>query len=198
MIIGLCGGSGSGKGEACSAFLELGIPSIDTDRVYHELTSAMSDCLIEIKDAFGESVISNGALDRRELSRIVFAEGAEDKRILLNTIAHKHILSATRDIAAELFKKGYAHVIIDAPLLFESGFDKECDLIIGVIADREIRISRIMRRDGIDYDSALRRINAQLSDSELKKKCNYIIENNRDIAALRLTVSKIKDEVLGG
>ena len=134
MIIGLCGGSGSGKGEVCSAFLKLGIPSIDTDLVYHELTSTMSDCLKEIRDAFGDSVISNGALDRRELSRIVFADGAENKRSLLNNIAHKHILAATRNIAADLFKKGYDHVIVDAPLLFESGFDKECDLIIGVIA----------------------------------------------------------------
>ena len=198
MIIGLCGGSGSGKGTVSSILNNYDIPAIDTDLVYHNLTSYMSDCLIEIRDAFGENVISNGALNRKELSHIVFSDESGDKRNLLNLIAHKHILASVRDRISALVNEGYEHVIVDAPVLFESGFDKECDLVIGVIANREVRISRIMARDGIDYVSAKRRIDSQLSDEELRKRCDYVITNDRGIDELKVAVSKIYDELIGG
>ena len=198
MIIGLCGGSGSGKGTVCTIFDELGIPSIDTDLVYHDLTTNKSECLFEIEKAFGSSVVSGGVLDRAQLARIVFADGNADKLNLLNAIAHKHILAKTRRMISSLRSDGYAHVIVDAPLLFESGFDRECDVIIGVVADRNVRLSRIMNRDGIDLASAGRRIDAQLTDEEIVKRCDYVITNNCDIESLKIAVSKIYDDIFGG
>ena len=198
MIIGLCGGSGSGKGAVCSIFNGLGVPSIDTDKVYHDLTSYMSDCLLEIKSAFGDSVVTDGALNRAKLAGVVFADGADNKRALLNDITHRHILARVRKDIAELYAKGYTNVIVDAPLLFESGFHKECDVIVGVIANADIRILRIMKRDGIDYSSAIRRIGSQLSDDELKKKCDYLITNNGGTEELTSSVAKLYDNILGG
>ena len=149
-IIGLCGGSGSGKGIASKYFLQLGIPSIDTDAVYHDLINTSSSCVDELVMAFGDSIIDvNGGVNRKVLSDIVFCDNSKEKLNLLNEITHRHILDKTRDLINEYRRSGVVAVIVDAPLLFESGFDRECDFTVAVIADRDIRIQRVMNRDGI-------------------------------------------------
>ena len=198
MLIGLCGGSGSGKGAVCAIFGALGIPSVDTDKVYHDITSYRSECLIELAEAFGEQIIrADGTLDRARLADIVFTDGAGEKKILLEKITHKHILAKTRQIARSYNEEGYESVIVDAPLLFESGFDKECDTLICVCADSEVRIERIIARDGISRERAQARISKQLPDSYLISKCDYCITNNGDLRQLELKVKnvykKIKD-----
>lgn len=191
-IIGLCGGSGSGKGAVSKIFLTLGIPSIDTDAVYHDITSSNSACVDELASFFGNIIIdSNGGLDRRALSGIVFGDNSQDKLERLNEIAHRHILDKTREIIKAYEANGVGAVIIDAPLLFESGFDRECDFTIVVVADRDIRIKRILERDAIDLESAKRRIDSQITDDELKSKCDYIIENNGDLSSLEKAVKNI-------
>ena len=189
-IIGLCGGSGSGKGACSKIFLELGIPSIDTDAVYHELISENSTCVEQLAATFGHTVVNEcGGIDRRELGKIVFADNSRKKLELLNQITHKHILQKTRELIEEYRQNGAAYVIIDAPLLFESGFDKECDVTVAVIADKNLRVERIILRDGISRDDAIKRIDSQISDEELRECCDYVIENNLD-------VSSLKDEIL--
>ena len=192
-VIGLAGGSGSGKGEVSKIFLKLGIPSIDADAVYHKITSKKSSCLDALTFEFGKTIIkSDGGLDRRKLSEIVFqSENSESKRMILNQISHKFVLKEIRDILCEYEKNGESAVIVDAPLLFESGFDKECDLIISVIAPIETRVRRIVSRDKITEDKALARINAQLSNEELSKRSNYLIFNNGDLVNLENEIQKI-------
>ena len=194
-VVGLCGGSGVGKGYCSALFFECGIPAIDTDKVYHDLVSSGSDCLDELIAYFGKSIVSDsGALDRRELSRIVFS----DKSALaeLNRITHKHILAKTRDMIAEFEKTGYRAVLIDAPLLFESGFDKECDLILGVVADDAVRIARITKRDGITETAANKRISSQLTNDEIAKKCDYVIVNNGECDTLLDEIRALAEKIL--
>ena len=190
-VIGLCGGSGSGKGAVSLIFSECGIPFIDTDRVYREMTSGDSECLRELRASFGDGIVaSDGSLDRRRLAELVFSgDDANARRALLNSIAHKHILDETRRRIKTFFARGARTVVVDAPLLFESGFDKECDFIVAVIADREVRIERIMRRDGIDRSAATARIASQLSDGELIKRADAVIENNGELSTLRASVT---------
>ena len=92
---------------------------------------------------------------------------------------------------------GYKAAIVDAPVLFESGFDSECDLVIAVIADKEKRIARVMERDGISYTAALQRIDSQMSDEDLISRCDYIIRNDSDLDSLEekvdLCLKKIFD-----
>ena len=192
-VIGLAGGSGSGKGEASKIFLKLGIPSIDADAVYHKITSKKSNCLDALAFEFGETIInSDGGLDRRKLAEIVFqSENSDSKRRKLNEISHKFVLEEIRDEIHEYEKKGEAAVIVDAPLLFESGFDKECDLIISVIAPIETRVKRIILRDKITEEKALARIKTQLSDEDLSKRSNYLIYNSGDLINLEKEIQKI-------
>ena len=183
-VIGLCGGSGSGKGTLARMLSEGGFLHIDADAVYHEITSCDSPCLRAMTEAFGRDIISpSGALDRKALASVVFADGAKDKLALLNSISHRYVLDEIRRRIA-LAEGKYFGAIVDAPLLFESGFNTECDIVISVTAPREVRISRISERDGIDRDAAERRINTQLDDEFLRLHSDIIITNDKDTTAL--------------
>ena len=191
-IIGLCGGSGSGKGAVAEIFTDAGIPVVDTDNVYHIITSSDSECLRELTAFFGNTVISDsGALDRTSLARIVFADGAGEKHKKLNEITHKHILLKTREMIYAFANDGYEFSVVDAPLLYESGFDKECDAVIAVVADRDIRIARIIKRDGLTEEQAIRRIDSQMNEAELRQRADYVISNNGTISDLEEKVKSI-------
>lgn len=192
-VIGMCGGSGSGKGVACSFFAELGIKIIDTDKVYHTITSSDSECLRELSFTFGTSIIENGKLNRRALADIVFS--SRDRLKLLNSIAHKHILSEVRRIIERYRNEGAVGVIVDAPLLFESGFDKECDATLAVCASTETRISRIIKRDNISKEMAIKRIQSQKSDEWLKMNCDYYIDNDSTTDSLKAEVYDIAKKI---
>ena len=190
-IIGLCGGSGSGKGEVARMLREAGCLHLDADAIYHGFISGDSDCLRELADEFGKEIIApNGALDRKKLAAIVFADGAEEKRQRLNTISHRYVLDEIRRRIADA-ENEYTVAVVDAPLLFESGFNAECDAIISVIAPRDARIARIVERDGLTSEQAARRIDAQLDEEFLRSHSNFTIENNNDLDALALKVEKI-------
>lgn len=191
-VIGLCGGSGSGKGTVSALFMTHGFYIIDTDAVYHDLISFTSDLSIELADAFGSSILSRGAIDRGVLSSIVFSgDNSREKLDLLNRITHKHILNEVRELLLKYKSEGARYVLVDAPLLFESGFNNECDIVISVIADKDKRISRIMERDGISFEAAEKRISSQIDDEWLRQNSDFVIENNLSEAALACSVKKI-------
>ncbi len=195
-IIGVCGGSGSGKSEVCRLFAEFGIPSIDTDALYHSMISGPCELNRELAERFGAEILDeNGALVRGRLAKIVFAEGAEGELHDLNRISHFHILNGVREKLAVLRAQGYAAALVDAPLLFESGFDRECDAVLCVTAPKELRVARIVKRDGVSPEFANTRIAAQKPDSYLLERSKYHIENAGDTVALRARVEKIAFEI---
>lgn len=187
IIIGLCGSSGSGKGYICQLLESRGIKWIDTDKVYREMTLCKTECTDALADMFGTKILnSDGSLNRIELSKLVFSgKNAEENRKSLNKIAHSFILRETEGLIDTYKKEGAKAVLVDAPLLFESGFDKICDTTICVTAPFEIKIERIVKRDNLSYDNALARLKSQLSDDELRARCDYEIDNsgNKDINA---------------
>ena len=194
-VIGLCGGSGSGKGAVSSIFAEIGIPSIDTDAVYREMTLSDSPCMRALAAEFGDEVVNSlGGLDRARLASIVFNDPSRLEK--LNKIAHSFILDETRRRLAAYKDEGLSAAIVDAPVLFESGFYNECDEIICVVADREIRTGRIMSRDGITRDAAEKRIASQMPDEILISKCDHVIYNNSDIESLREQILSLKNKLI--
>ena len=192
-IIGLCGGSGSGKGTVCLEFLKHGIPSIDTDAVYHEMTSQDSPCMRELTNEFGSGIISEtGGLDRVRLREIIFADGDSASRLKkLNKITHGHILDETQKRISAYEVMGMRFVIVDAPLLFESGFDSRCHITICVSAPLDTRIMRIVARDGISPLAAEKRIKSQIPDEELRARCDYEIINDGNIQELEEKISAL-------
>ena len=192
-VIGLCGGSGIGKSAVSRLFAKFNIPSIDTDQVYREITSQDSECMRALVSAFGESVKnSDGSLNREYVRELVFF-GADrnENRMMLNKITHTFVLAETENRIERYAREGRRAVIADVPLMFESGFDKRCDVLVAVIADDDVRISRIVQRDGISEDQAKARIAAQLSSEELSARVDYVVENNLDIGHLEKEIDKL-------
>ena len=198
LVIGLCGGSGSGKGEVGRLFSENGIPVIDTDVVYREITSKASECLTALVNEFGSEILTeDGRLDRHKLARTVFSGvGAAERRFRLNEITHKFILDQTRRKLSDFESEGFAAAAVDAPLLFESGFDGECDKTVCVLADRNIRIARITERDGITQNEAEKRIDSQIPDTKLRELCDYTLVNNGTVDCLRASVLQVVHDIL--
>jgi dephospho-CoA kinase len=197
IIIGLCGGSGSGKGTVAQILECYGIPNINADEVYRYLTKAGGALIPALSKEFGSSVISSdGALDRRQLSSIVFtSDGHEEKLRRLNEITHAAILAETEKRILELEKSGKNFVVFDAPLLFESGFNAKCDMIVAVTADTRTRVERIVKRDSITAKMAKERISTQLSDEFLKENSDYVIVNNGELCELDRQVKELAEKI---
>ncbi len=193
--IGLCGRSGTGKGYVSRLFALHGVPSVDTDAVYRRITAPAdtpSACMVELVSAFGEEIRNaDNSLNRKILSGIVFREdGSEDLR-RLNSITHKHILKETERIAHSLFEDGAKAVLIDAPVLFESGFDDFCDCTLCVTAPFEVSLERIQKRDGITREEAVRRLSSQLPEEELIRRCDFRVVNGKNEKTLDEQVSAV-------
>lgn len=191
-VIGLCGGSGSGKSIVSKCFFNRGIPSLDTDAVYHAMVENDSECSAALINEFGESIKnSKGGVNRKVLADIVFGFDSENKLKRLNVISHFYILKACREWLAEQESSGAKAAIIDAPVLFESGFDRECDITVAVVASFDLRVKRILQRDKTTEEDAKKRINNQADDNFLIKNADYVIYNNTTEQELDLQVEKI-------
>ncbi len=192
-LIGLTGKSGAGKGAVCSIFKKHGFPVIDADRVYHEMLQESNACTSELISAFGCGIAAeNGGVDRKALSRAVFAsEDVQSALHTLNGITHKYIMANVKELLLEYGKKGASAVVFDAPQLFEAGADRLCDVVLGIIAEDDVCVQRIIERDGIDEQTARRRLAAQHDNAFFKERCDAVIENNyRDIQPLSLEVCR--------
>lgn len=193
-VIGLTGQSGAGKTTLCERFEELGIPCIDTDAIYHGLVSHESSCLAELKEKFGDTVInSDGSLNRKALALLVFSgENAKENLESLNDTTHKYIWEEVNKRLTEYIDKGKRAAVIDAPALFSSKiFVGACDIIISVIGDKQTRLDRIMKRDGIDRERALARIEAQPDDSFFTQNSDYYIVNSGSVADMNAKLESI-------
>lgn len=174
-IIGITGGTGCGKTTALNELERRGALLIDCDAVYHRMLETDRPMLDEIEKYFPGAVI-DGKLDRKALGAVVFTD--EEALRDLNIITHRHINLEIRRILREHAMNGGTLAAIDAIELFSSGLAKRCTATIGVIADREVRIDRIMRRDGISREYAMMRVNAQRPNEYFIQKCSHVLENN--------------------
>lgn len=183
-IYGLTGGSGSGKSSAAKILKEKGFYVIDADIIARKILNGK--VLNELRLAFGNSVINaDGSLNRKNLAKIVFAD--DDKLSLLNSITHPEI---ARIIINEIETCGNNKVIIDAAaLLVCKPLMDICDKIIVVCADKEVRIARIMKRDGLTYEEAKSRIDSQMTDDEMIKNADIVWHNVGTTQNLRSTIS---------
>lgn len=174
-IIGITGGTGCGKTTALNELERRGALLIDCDAVYHRMLETDRPMLDEIEKYFPGAVI-DGKLDRKALGAVVFTD--EEALRDLNIITHRHINLEIRRILREHAMNGGTLAAIDAIELFSSGLAKRCTATVGVIAGRDVRISRIMRRDGISREYAMMRVNAQRPNEYFIQKCSRVLENN--------------------
>lgn len=179
-IIGLTGGSGTGKGTVAARMRALGAGWVDADAVYRTLCTENREMLSALDTAFGGVTDANGALDRPKLAKIVFSDPAKLQE--LNAITTPYIRKASLD--AIHAQDNCPIVLYDAPTLFEAGADDFCDEIVAVLAPHDTRVARIIERDGLSDEAARARIDAQPNDAFYREKCHFIIENNGDLDTL--------------
>lgn len=178
MIIGITGNSGTGKTSICKKILQIKeknqITLIDADRIVKEISVPGHEYFNQIINIFGKEItLSNGNVDRKKLANIIFSDNK--KRELLNKNTYKYVVEEIKKQVKESKNKT---VIIDAPLLIESGLNKICNVVISVISDSKIKIERICKRDNIDKNMAQARLNSQNKNEFYIKNSDYIIINN--------------------
>ena len=196
-VLGLTGPTGAGKGAVSALFWKhYGVPAIDTDQVYHALLVPPSVCLDELVSAFGSEILtSDGYLDRPALSKIVFSDPSRKKQLLLNRITHKFVLDRTSELVEEYRSTDVPAVLVDAPLLYESGYDAKCDAVIAVIASETIRKQRIMARDQLSEERADARLNMQKPNAFYTSRSQYIVVNEGDIHDLYGQIARIAEDL---
>ena len=193
-ILGLTGGSGTGKSAACTAFARLGCGVIDADATYRTLCDTCEPMLKEIQNVFGDVFSTDGKLDRKKLGAIVFADAQKLQQ--LNAITHPYIRQAARDAFAAYSKRGCLLCIYDAPVLFEGQMETLCDKTCAVLAARNTRIARIVARDAITEEYAALRIDAQKDDAYYRERCDYVVQNDADLDTLYTQVRKIYEDMV--
>ncbi|MDE5965202.1 MAG: threonylcarbamoyl-AMP synthase [Eubacterium sp.] len=184
-FIGLTGPSGAGKGYVCKYLTELGFNIINSDNIVKNIYESNSPLLDKLADIFGNDIIKDNKLDRKRLGEIVFNDS---KRLeLLNSIVHPEVIAQCEQLAKPLS-------VLDAPQLFEAKAKNKCNVIITVMADKELRAKRITERDGISNEKALERINAQLSEEYYINNADYIIYNNGE--DIKTQIDNILEDIL--
>ncbi len=185
LVTGLTGQTGAGKSTLSRMFSERGVEVIDADVIAREAIETSSACLMDLVLEFSTEVIHpNATLNREKLAMICFSDKRKLKR--LNEITFPYIIAAIGHKLEEARARAVPMVVLDAPTLYESGLDKQCDRVIAVIADKEVRTARIIERDSMTGDAARRRVNAQNADEFYTSRAHDIIINNEDLGAMRL------------
>ena len=171
-VIGLTGPTGSGKTTALHVLEGMGFTAVDCDALYYELLRTDQALRGKLREAFGDVFLPDGQLDRQQLGRLVFG----DKKALdkLNAIVFPTVTAAVREKISICTGRG---LVVDAINLMESGLGALCGYTVAVIAPAEVRVRRIMERDGISEDYARSRVAAQKNDSYYRRHCTLVLEN---------------------
>lgn len=196
LLVGLTGGIGSGKSQVAQMFKRLGAYLIDADELAHEAVQPDRPVLKRIVEAFGPEILNpDGTLDRATLGRQVFDDA--EKRELLNSIVHPYVFREEERRRKEIAQKDpKAIVLFDAALLIETGSDQLMDKVILVTIDRRKQIGRIMKRDGLSREEAVRRIEAQMPQSKKKSRADYMIDGGQPLDAVEAQVGQIYKELV--
>lgn len=189
-VIGVTGSSGSGKTTLSKILNEReDVKVIDADKVVREMSVPNTDYLNAIKNTFGsEILLDDGNLNRKALANKIYNDNKA--REDLNSLTFKYVVDEILQRIKNVKDEKIKIIVIDAPLLFESGLEKCCDSVVVLIADKKLKIKRICQRDNIDEKTAESRLNIQQDDSYYTKRADYIIVNNEN-CNLKAEIDKI-------
>ena len=194
-IIGLTGGIGCGKSEAAKYLASLGAMHLDADAISRSLTAENGAALPGIRSIFGDGVFAeDGILDRKAMAEIVFNDPAARRR--LEGIIHPLVQRSMMDGVDEAARQGIKVVILDVPLLFETGMDALCDECWTLQVDRQTQIERVMARDNVSREHAQARIDSQMSMEERASRAARVIDTGRSIERTRSELSSLYNGIL--
>jgi dephospho-CoA kinase len=192
IILGLTGSVGMGKSTAAREFRRMGVPVHDADRAVHRLLGRGGKAVAAVAAAF-PGVEKGGAIDRAALGRLVFSDPAALKR--LEAILHPLVRAAERAFLARARRRRRKLVVLDIPLLFETGGERRCDKVLVVSAPRRTQLARVMGRPGMTAERLAGVEARQLPDAEKRRRADIVIEtglNRRhSLAKLRRAIRRL-------
>ncbi len=192
-IIGLTGQSGAGKSTVSAMLRANDLAVIDADRISHAVAE-YPELIAEVGRAFPDCV-ENGTIIRQRLAGIVF--NSRERLEVYTDIIYPYITKRVFNEIFALKQSGESIIVLDAPTLFESGLDSICECVISVIAPMEIKLARLLERDGIPVELISSRLNSQKFEDYFKERSDYIIVNDSDFYSLEVkteaTVKSIRE-----
>lgn len=184
IILGVTGGIGSGKSTVSSILKELGAFVIDADVISRQVVMPGEKALAELTEVFGRDILDEwGQLQRKKLAGVVFND--KEKLKILNAIVHKYVAERIEDNVKEQLAKKTEVIVIDAPIPIKTGFLDLCHRVWTVSAAEELRIKRVMERNGMSYEEAVARINSQIPEEEYNNIADTVINNDLDYFSLK-------------
>ena len=193
--VGLTGGIATGKSHVRAVFEALGVPTIDADVLAHEAVAPGSPGFQAVKARFGSDVVdSRGALDRRKLANLVFADAQARKD--LEAIIHPGVVAAIDRWFASIDAQAHSFAIADVPLLYEAGRERDYEVVIVTACELATQIRRVMARDGITEAEARQRIAAQLPIEEKVRRADHVIRTDGLLASTNAQVHEVYKRLL--
>lgn len=194
-IIGLTGQTGAGKSTVLKMMERKGAAVIDADKVAHFVADNDLWCLVEIVTAFSCLVLTEkGKLNRKKLGKIVFAD--PKKLQTLNKIMFPYIRTVIEQKVKDFTQAGYERIVIDGATLIESKCSEMCDVLISVTAEKEQRLERIIRRDGLSRLDAERRVFSQKPEEFYTEVSDFVIKNDGNLEELQQKAEIVFQAVL--
>lgn len=191
--IGVTGGAGSGKTAVCNRFKELGVTVISSDAIARETVAKGSLAYEKIVRRFGNKfLLNNGQLNRQMLRSTIVKD--VDARRALEKITHPEITNLMRQKMAQAKRDGDDCVLVEVPLLFELEMEKHFDMVVVVSADRNLRVRRLMERDGSTHDEAEKLINVQMPEKVKVRRATHVLINEGSKEDLARSVDRLYEE----
>lgn len=197
-LIGLTGGIGAGKSTVTDYLIDRGFHVLDADKISREIVLPGSDMLLQLAELFGNGILQeDGGLNRKKLGSIVFSD--PEKKEQLDRLMHTKILEVIHERVFQIREESCHDaeaiisperamrnkvIFIDAPLLFETGLDKSVEEIWVIDAEDEIRIRRVMERDGLNRDEIIKIMNYQMDRTEKNRRADVLLDNSGEKEAL--------------
>lgn len=201
LTVALTGGIACGKSVVAGILREKGCYVHSADRTAHELMAPGGAAYRPVVERFGKGILADdGTIDRKKLGAVIFADAAA--RAALDAIVHPLVLETTRRLVTDVEASGRSTLFVtEAALTIEAGFASDYDRIVVVTCDEEARVRRLMARDGIGRDEALRKIGAQMPQAEKIGRADYVIDTSGTLAETvdeteRVHAMLVRDEEL--
>ncbi|OYS18605.1 dephospho-CoA kinase [Lactobacillus taiwanensis] len=193
-FLGLTGGIASGKSTADDFFKKKNIPIIDSDLIAHKIMEVGQAGYQAVVNYFGSKILTdNQTINRRKLGEIVFNDQAKLKK--LNSLTHPLVHQEIKRQMEQYRLNQEKLVVIDVPLLFESGFESLCDGVLVISISPELQLKRLMKRNNFTEKEALSRINNQMPLSEKEKRATYVVANTGTINDLEKRLSDLLQKI---
>jgi len=172
MILGLTGSIGMGKSAAADNFRRLGVPVHDADKAIHELLAKNGEAAPRIKDLFPDAV-KKGILDRELIAKKVFGDAQALARI--EEILHPMVRRREQTFLGRAARRGRPLVVLDIPLLFETGGEVRCDAVVTVSAPKFIQQQRVLKRQGMTRERFESILERQMPDAEKRRRADFVV-----------------------